>query len=181
MLAQPHEAYSPFIVDKKLVLGKDNPLRVRTHRYYGPLRILLAIFVRSAKLKVSISQKPRPPTFFARANTSHLLQLIFLPSDVPPYEKYAIMAFTSEHHVLGRLNTLITKERMTVITALLSTTFPASFRVFVLHPFILFLILLLIYPKASFFDHPHTKERPRYFPGSEVFAQSLCNNLRLHP
>jgi hypothetical protein len=118
---------------------------------------------RRAKLKSSISRKPRPPRNFGFVIFSHEIQHVFLFPSLDPHQKLLIREFICLHNPLGSLKQDMEKVGIACTTDFISTSLPPADKHCSIHPWILFQMRSFKYLKAPLADLPTSEGIPRYF------------------
>ena len=100
----PCQAYDPFIFtssSKIEQLGKYFDLKILYSKESVLWRSLHTYFPNKAKLKFTISLKPKPPLFFGKHRFFQATQCIFLTSPLYPHQNFGIRASISLHKDFG--------------------------------------------------------------------------------
>ena len=87
-------------------------------------------FANMAKLKLRMSLKPKPPSFFDWTRDSQLFQCIFFSSPLWPHQNLAHIMFNSLQSFTGSRNTPIVYVGIDWATAFIRTSFPSCSKAF---------------------------------------------------
>lgn len=119
---------------KKEEFGKYRAFKMRDRRSSGLVVILQACLARRAKLKLSISRNPIPPSDFGRHRRAH--DIHEMPLELFEPHQYLLMIFsTSSKMVLGSLKHDITYVGIACKTDFINTSLPACDKFFSFQPF----------------------------------------------
>ena len=159
-------AYDPLVLTSLSIteqFGKNFASKTLWKRDLGLWMRRHSCFPNIARLKFSISLKPKPPWFFGRQSLFQATQWIFLECPLYPHQNLWIIASMSLHRLLGILKQPIVNVGMACRTALIRTSQPAWDKSFSFHPCILCQILSHRKLKLCFFAHPTKEGSPKYF------------------
>lgn len=169
-LDQPHDAQLPFVAERKSPLENYTPLNIFTL-----LNLLQPSLVGGPYWNCVVIRSRFPPLLW-----NLLEDPIFSNAFSSLFLTFSTRSPLSSH--LFHSTTFWTYVGIAVITALISTSLPAWFKVFDLQPWSLSWICAFRHPNATFFDRPHIEGNPRYFPGSlelDMWTFSTIAELRL--